>query len=171
VSTVDTVRSVISHRGLSCRELHRLLGEAERQVRELTPRAEQAAALGERLDGQARTIRSLREQLAEAKDIRANVNEKAGRVDEADARAAGLERQLAAQTAELVALRAFKANVNSVIPLAYQAPAAPPADRFETGSPVRLGVSPLAATSPARLPGGELADTQQIPIIGAHAAT
>jgi hypothetical protein len=171
VSTVDTVRSVISHRGLSCRELHRLLGEAERQVRELTPRAEQATALGERLDGQARTIRSLRDQLDAAKDIRADVYAKAVACDEAEARAADLERQLAVQTAELVALRAFKANVNSVIPLAYQAPATPAADRFETGSPVRLGVSPLAASDPARLPDGLNADTQQIPIIGAHAAT
>jgi small-conductance mechanosensitive channel len=155
VSTVDTVRSVISHRGLSCRELHRLLGETERQVRELTPLAEQAAALAARFDGQARTIRSLREQLAEARQVRADVNAKAGRVDEAEARAADLERQLAEQNAELVALRAFRDNVNSVSTLPrHQAPVAPPADRFETGSPVRLGASPLAVT-----------DTQPIPLL------
>ncbi|MEV8033964.1 hypothetical protein [Streptomyces sp. NPDC086182] len=171
MSTVDTVRSVVSHRGMTCLQLHQRLGELTREVARLTPLAEQATALGERLDGQARTIRSLREQLAEAKDIRADVYAKAGRYDEAEARAADLERQLTSQTAELVALRAFKANVNSVIPLAHQAPAAPPADRFEAGSPVRLGASPLAATDPARLPDGSNADTQQIPIIGAHAAT
>ncbi|MFF4536602.1 hypothetical protein [Streptomyces aureus] len=148
MTAVDTVRSVISHRGLSCLELHRLLGEAERQVQELTPRAEQAEALEARFDGQARMIRSLREQLAAAKQIRADVNAKAGRVDEAEARAAGLEQQLADQAAELLELRAFKANVNSVIPLAHQAPATPPADRFETGIPVRLGASPLADTQP-----------------------
>lgn len=171
MSTVDTVRSVISHRGLSCRELHHLLGEAERQVRELTPRAEQAAALESRFDGQARTIRSLREQLAEAKQIRAEVNAKAGRYDEAEARAAAAEQLLAVQTAELVALRSFRDNVNSVIPLAHQGPVTPPADRFEAGSPVRLGASPLAVTDPGRVPDGSNADTQQIPIIGAHVTT
>jgi hypothetical protein len=159
---VSTVRSVISHRGLSCRELHRLLGEADRKVRELTPRAEQAAALEARFDGQARTIRSLREQLAEAKGVRAEVNAKAGRVDEAEAQAAAADRTLAQQTAELMELRAFKANVNSVIPLGHQAPAAPPADRFETGTPVRLGASPLAVTDPGHRSN---ADTQQIPVI------
>jgi predicted RNase H-like nuclease (RuvC/YqgF family) len=162
VSTVDTVRSVISHRGKSCLELHRLLGELQREVNHLAPRAEQATALEERLDGQARTIRSFREQLAEAKQIRANVNAKAGRVDEAEARAADLERLLAEQTAELLALRAFKANVTSVIPLAHQGPAAPLADRFEAGTPVRLGASPLAVTDPGH---GTNADTQPIPLI------
>ncbi|MFJ7963196.1 hypothetical protein [Streptomyces sp. NPDC096324] len=167
MTAVDTVRSVVSHRGLSCLDLHRLLGEAERQVQELAPRAEQATALAARFDGQARTIRSLREQLAKAREIRAEVNAKAGRCDEAEARAEGLERQLARQAAELVALRAFKANVNSVIPLAYQAPAAPPAGRFESGSPVRLGASPLAVTDPGHVPDGSNADTQQIPTLTA----
>jgi uncharacterized coiled-coil protein SlyX len=168
VSTVDTLRSVARHRGLSCLELHRLLGEAERRVRELAPRAEQVEALEARFDGQARTIRSLREQLAAAKEIRVDVNAKAGRYDEAEARAAELDRQLAEQAVELVALRAFKANVNSVIPLAYQAPAAPSADRFETGIPVRLGASPLAVTNPGHVPDGSNADTQQIPILTAE---
>jgi uncharacterized coiled-coil protein SlyX len=162
VSTVDTVRSVISHRGKSCLQLHQELGALTREVGRLAPRAEQATALGERLDGQARTIRSLREQLAEAKGIRAEVNAKAGRYDEAEARATDLERQLAEQDAELVALRAFKANVNSVIPLAHQAPVAPPADRFETGTPVRLGASPLAVTDPGH---DSNADTQPIQLI------
>ncbi|MFB7244577.1 hypothetical protein ACFCYX_19215 [Streptomyces populi] len=153
MTAVDTVRSVVSHRGLSCRELHHLLGEAERQVRELTPRAEQAAALEARFDRQARAIRSLREQLVEAKAVRAAVNAKATAFDEAEARAAAAEQLLADQTAELVALRAFRDNVNSVSTLP-QAPAGPPVDRFEAGSPVRLGASPLAIT-----------DTQPIPLL------
>lgn len=159
MSTVDTVRSVVSHRGMTCLQLHRLLGELTREVAHLAPRAEQTTALEERLDGQARTIRSLREQLDTAKDIRADVNAKAGRCDEAEAQAANLGRQLAARDEELVALRAFKANVNSIIPLAHQAPVTPPADRFETGSPVRLGASPLASSN---------ADTQPIPLLAAE---
>jgi hypothetical protein len=168
VSTVDTVRSVISHRGKSCLQLHQELGALTREVGRLAPRAEQATALGERLDGQARTIRSLREQLAEAKGIRADVYAKAVAFDEAEARAADLEQLLADQTAELLALRAFRANVNSVIPLAHQAPATPPADRFETGTPVRLGASPLAVTNPGH---GSNADTQPIPLLVAEPAT
>jgi uncharacterized membrane protein YccC len=169
VSTVDTVRSVISHRGLSCLELHRLLGELQREVHGLMPRAEQAAALEARFDGQARTIRSLREQLDEARQIRADVYAKAGRYDEAEQQAGEARRQLASQTDELRALRAFKANVNSVKPLPHhQAPATPPADRFETGTPVRLGASPLAVTNPGH---GSNADTQPIPLLVAEPAT
>ncbi|KAB1979265.1 hypothetical protein [Streptomyces triticiradicis] len=155
MTVVDTARSVVSHRGLSCLELHRLIGTLQRRVDELTPLAEQATALEARFDGQARTIRSLHKQLVEAKQIRAEANAKAGRYDEAEARTEDLEQQLAEQTEELVALRAFKANVNSVSTLPrHQAPAGPPADRFETGTPVRLGASPLAN-----------ADIQPIPLL------
>lgn len=155
MSTVDTVRSVISHRGKSCLELHRLLGELTRKVRQLAQRAEQASALEARLDEQAQTINSLRLQLHEAKTIRAEINAKAGRCDEAEKQAMEARRQLADQTRELLALRAFKSNVTAVTPLPrHQAPAAPPADRFETGTPVRLGASPMASAN---------AETQPIP--------
>lgn len=168
MSTVDTVRSVISHRGMSCLELHRLLGELQRKVRQLAPRAEQATAMEARIDEQALTIDSLREQLAEAKTVRAEANAKATRFDEAEARATEVGRMLAAQTKELLALRAFRDNVNSITPLPrHQAPASPPADRFETGMPVRLGVSPLAVTDPGQAPvmaNSSTVDTQPIPL-------
>jgi hypothetical protein len=168
MSAVDTIRSVVSHRGMSCLELHRLLGELQRKVQQLTPLAEQAKARAALIDGQALTIGSLREQLDTAKSIRADINAKAGRYDEAEVRATEAERMLAAQTDELLALRAFRDNVNSVstLPL-HQAPVAPPADRFETGTPVRLGASPRAVIDAGRTPvapDGSIADTQPIPL-------
>jgi small-conductance mechanosensitive channel len=114
VSTVDTVRSVVSHRGMSCLELHRQLGEQARELRQLRPRAEQATAMEARIDEQAMTIVSLREQLAAAKKVREDQYAKAARCDDADRRAEEAERQLDEQMVELVALRQFKANVTSV---------------------------------------------------------
>lgn len=152
MSAVDTARSVVSHRGMSCLELHRLLGELQRKVRYLTVRAEQATAMEARLDEQAKTIYSLREQLTAAKEIRDDVHAKASRCSEAQIRQQAAEREMAAQSAELIALRAFKSNVTSVSSLPLAGPKPPPADRFETGSPVRLGASPLAVTDPGRVP-------------------
>jgi hypothetical protein len=114
VSTVDTARSVISHRGMSCLELHRQLGEQARELRQLRPRAEQATAMAARIDQQALTIGSLRQQLAAAKKVREDQYAKAARCDDADRRAEEAERQLDEQMVELVALRQFKANVTSV---------------------------------------------------------
>lgn len=170
MSAITTARSVISHRGMSCLELHRKLGELTRRLRQVEPRAEQATALEARIDEQALTINSLREQLARAKEIRADVDVRASRCTEAEMRADALERQLNDQTVELVALRQFKANVNSVSSLPLPAPQAPPTDRFETGSPVRLGASPMATTNPGRVPPSWARDddtvrTQEIPVI------
>jgi chromosome segregation ATPase len=114
VTAIDTARSVVTHRGMSCLELHRLLGELQREVRYLTGRAEQATAMEARLDEQAKTICSLREQLDQAKAIRDDVHAKAGRVDEAEARATKAQQELAAQTEELHTLRAFRDNTNAV---------------------------------------------------------
>jgi hypothetical protein len=164
VTAIDTARSVVTHRGMSCLELHRLLGELQREVRYLTGRAEQATAMEARLDEQAKTICSLREQLDQAKAIRDDVHAKAGRVDEAEARARAAERQLAEQTEELVALRQFKANVNSMSSQPLAGPKVPPADRFETGSPVRLGASPLAATNPAHVPAWVRSEDDTVPV-------
>lgn len=171
MSAVATARSVVSHRGMSCLELHRKLGELQRRIRQLASRAEQATALEARLDEQALTINSLREQLARAKQIREDVDVRASRCTEAEMRAEALERELNDQTVELVALRQFKANVNSVSSLPPAGPAAPPADRFEGGQgPVRLGASPLAVTNPGRVPPSwaredDTVRTQEIPVI------
>lgn len=168
MTALDTARSVVSHRGMTCLQLHQKLGELTRRVAHLTARAEQATAMEARIDEQALTIGSLRQQLDVAKDIRASVNAKASRCDDAEARAQTAERMLAEQTAELRALRSFRDNVNSVSSLLpHQGPTAPPADRFETGSPVRLGASPMAATDPGHMPvapDGTNADTQPIPL-------
>lgn len=167
MSAITTARSVISHRGMSCLELHRKLGELTRRLQQVEPRAEQATALEARIDEQALTINSLREQLARAKEIREDVDIRASRCTEAEMRADALEKELNEQTLELVALRQFKANVNSVSSLPLPAPQAPPADRFETGSPVRLGASPMAVTNPGRVPPSWARedDTQPVPVI------
>lgn len=165
MSAMTTARSVVTHRGMSCLELHRKLGELTRRVRQLAPRAEQATHLEARIDEQAQTINSLREQLAKAKDIRADIDIRASRCTEAEMRAADLERELDEQTVELVALRQFKANVCSVSTLPPAGPEAPPADRFETGSPVRLGASPMATTSPVPPPLAREDDTVPVPVI------
>lgn len=168
MSAIATARSVVSHRGMTCLQLHQKLGELTRRVALLEPRAEQANARAALIDEQALTIGSLREQLATAKNIRARVNAKACRYDEAEARATEAERMLATQTEELLALRSFRANVTSVSTLpVHQAPVAPPADRFEIGSPVRPGASPMAVTDPGHVPvspDGSNADTQPIPL-------
>ncbi|MEU9470494.1 hypothetical protein AB0D78_28520 [Streptomyces avermitilis] len=167
MTALDTAHSVISHRGMSCLELHRQLGEQARELRQLRPRAEQATAMEARIDEQALTIGSLREQLGLAKQIRDDVHAKAGRYDEAEARTKAVEQRLAEQEAELVALRQFKANVNSVSSLPPTGPETPAADRFETGSPVRLGASPLAVTNPGHVPTGpdrSNDETQPIPV-------
>jgi hypothetical protein len=114
VSTIDTARSVITHRGMSCLDLHRQLGEQARELRQLRPRAEQVTAMAARIDQQALTIGSLREQLAAAKKVREDQYAKAARCDDADRRADEAELQLDEQMVELVALRQFKANVTSV---------------------------------------------------------
>lgn len=114
MTALNTARSVVSHRGMSCLDLHRLLGDQERELRRLRSRAEQATAMEARLDEQAKTINSLRDQVQAAKTIRGGVHAKAGRYDEAEARAASAERQLSEMTKELVALRAFRDNVNAV---------------------------------------------------------
>lgn len=169
MSTVDTVRSVVSHRGMTCLQLHRLLGELQRRVQQMTARAEQATAMEARIDEQALTIGSLRQQLDTAKNIRATVNAKAGRYDDAEARAQTAERMLADQTRELLALRSFRDNVNSVSTLpAHQAPTAPTVNRFETGSPVRLGASPMAVTDPGQVPLARSdEDTVPVPVVQA----
>jgi hypothetical protein len=153
---------------MTCLQLHQKLGELTRRVAQLTPLAEQAKARAALIDAQALTIGSLREQLDTAKNIRATVNAKAGRYDDAETRAQAAERMLAEQTKELVALRSFRDNVNSVSTLPrHQAPVAPPADRFETGTPVRLGASPMAVTDSGQasvMPDGFNADTQPIPL-------
>lgn len=179
MSAVDTARSVITHRGMSCLELHRLLGELQRRVRRLTARAEQADGMERRIDEQALTIGSLREQLGTAKRIRDEVHAKAIRYDEAEARAASAGQMLADQTVELMALRAFKANVNSVSTLPTPAPPAMPTQaRFDQGPAVRLGASPMATANPGRpapswaktdQPGVD--DTQPVPVIGAAELT
>ena len=111
MTTIDTARSVVSHRGMSCLELHRELGEQARELRQLRPRAEQATAMEARIDEQALTIGSLREQLDTAKALREDVHARAARCVDAEDRATAAEKQLAEQTEELKALRSFKANV------------------------------------------------------------
>lgn len=169
MSALDTARSVVSHRGMTCLQLHQKLGQLTRKVGQLTLRAEQATAMEARIDEQALTIGSLRQQLDTAKRIRATVNAKASRYDEAEARAQEAERMLASQTKELLALRSFRDNVNSVSTLPpHQGPTAPPAGRFETGTPVRLGASRLATTDPGHVPvvpDDANADTQPIPVV------
>jgi uncharacterized coiled-coil protein SlyX len=154
VSAMTTARSVVTHRGMTCLELHRKLGELTRRVRQLAPRAEQATHLEARIDEQALTINSLRDQLAKAKDIRADLDIRASRCIEAEMRADALTKELEEQTVELVALRT----------LPPAGPVAPPADRFETGSPVRLGASPMASTSPVPSWARE-DDTVPVPVI------
>lgn len=122
MSTIHTARSVITHRGMSCLELHRQLGEQARELRQLRPRAEQVTAMAARIDEQALTIGSLREQLAAAKKVREDQYAKAARCDDADRRADEAQRQLDEQMVELVALRQFKANVTSVSSLPQEAP-------------------------------------------------
>lgn len=167
MSLTGTVRSVVSHRGISCLELQRQLGELQRKVRQLTPRAEQATAMEARINEQAMTIGSLHEQLALAKTLRDDVHAKAGRCDEAEARTQTAEQELAEQTTELIALRQFRDNVNSMSSLPpHQAPVAPRADRFDTGSPIRLGASRLATTDPGYVPPPRNSDdTVPVPVI------
>ncbi|MDH6610236.1 putative coiled-coil protein SlyX [Streptomyces sp. SAI-208] len=165
MSAITTARSVISHRGMSCLELHRKLGQLTRRLRHLESRAEQATALEARIDEQALTINSLREQLTQAKQIREDVDIRASRCIEAEMRAEALEKELEGQTVELVALRQFKANVCSVSSLPPAGPQPPPAGRFETGSPVRLGASPMATASPVPPPLALEDDTVPVPVI------
>lgn len=101
MSALATAKSVVSHRGISCLELHRKLGELTRKVTQLTLRAEQATALEARIDEQAQTIGSLREQLASAKDIRDDVHAKAVRCDEAEAKATAAEKALTETVARI----------------------------------------------------------------------
>lgn len=173
MSAIATAKSITSHRGMTCLDLHRLIGELQRTVRHLTGRAQQATAMEARIDEQAQTINSLREQRDAAKQIRDEVLAKATRFDEAEARAKASGQMLADQAAELQELRAFKANVTSVSSLpAPAAPAIPAPDRFDHGPVIRLGASPMAATSPGRVPSwARTDDTQPIPVIGADTAT
>ncbi|UPZ27723.1 hypothetical protein MUK60_07725 [Streptomyces sp. LRE541] len=176
MSVLDTARSVASHRGMSCLELHRLLGALQRKVHRLTERAEQATAMAGRIDEQALTIGSLRQQLDDSKRIRADILAKANRYDEAEGRAKVAGQMLADQTAELLELRAFKANVTSVSTLPTPVPPAVPTQtRFDQGPAVRLGASPMATTNPGRpAPSRAKADepamddTQPVPVIGAQ---
>lgn len=172
MSLTGTVRSVVSHRGVSCLELHRQLGELRRKVRQLTPQAERATAMEGRIDEQALTIDSLREQLDTAKAIRDDIQIKAGRYREAEAKAQEADRQLAEQTKELIALRQFRNNVNSVSSLPpHPAPVAPTADRFESGSPLRLGASRLVTTDPDHVPPPlSNDDTVPVPVVAAEPA-
>jgi small-conductance mechanosensitive channel len=136
MTTIDTARSVISHRGMSCLELHAKLGRQARELRQLRPRAEQATAMEARIDEQAMTIGSLRKQLAAAKKVREDQYAKAARCDDADRRADEAERQLDEQMVELVALRQFKANVCSASDLPQAGPEAPAGDQFTTAGRV-----------------------------------
>lgn len=101
MTVLTTAKSVVTHRGVSCLELHRKLGELTRQVARLTPRAERVPALEARLDEQALTIGSLREQLTKAKTIRADINAKYGRYTEAEARATAAEKALTETVARI----------------------------------------------------------------------
>lgn len=82
----------------------------------------------------------------------------------------------AAMNRELIELRAFKANVNSVRPLPAPVPQAMPTQaRFNQGPAVRLGASPMATTRPvpswAKTGEPRLDDTQPVPVIGTGAQT
>jgi len=118
VSTVDTVKAVARHRKLSWLGLAALAGVQGKELNTLRPRvAELEAALDNaafRLDGALLLAGGLRLQLDEAHDIRDDINAKAVRYDEAEHRATAAEQQLAAKDEELIALRQFKANVQSV---------------------------------------------------------
>lgn len=114
MSSTDTARSIVTHRGMSCLDLHRLLGQQDRELRTLRPRAAKATALEARIDEQAKTICSLTDQLADATRNRDDVNAKAERYDEAEARAQAAEELLAELRDELLELRAFKANATPV---------------------------------------------------------
>lgn len=177
MTAIDTARSVVSHRGMSCLELHRLVGALQRRIGELlrdvarlTERAATATAMAGRIDEQALTIGSLRQQLDDSKRIRADILAKASRYADAEEHARVSGQTLADQTAELLELRAFKANVTSVSTLPAPAPPAVPTQaRFEQGPAVRLGASPMATTRPAPSwaktdePGVD--DTQPVPVI------
>lgn len=101
----------------------------------------------------------------EIDELRAERNQIEAQLDEAGIELSGAredrrtaEQQMRDRAAELTALRQFKANVCSVSALPpHQAPAAPQplADRFEAGTPVRLGKSPSWVRDEA--------DTQPVP--------
>lgn len=149
MTATDTARSVISHRGMTCLELHQLLGRQDREIRQLRPRAEQTTALEARLDEQAQTIHSLRTQLDMAKAIRDETNAKAHRCSGAETYARTALQRMQEWEEELTALRQFKANVTSVSSLPdHDGPAVEAGgvqERFESGPVVRAGASPLAA--------------------------
>lgn len=151
MTATDTVRSVISHRGMSCRELHQELGKRDREIRQLRPRAEQTTALEARLDEQAQTIHSLHTQLDMAKAIRDETNARATRCREAEIHARKALQRMEEWEEELTALRQFKANVTSVSNLpAHDGPAVEAGgiqERFEAGPVLRAGASPMAAVT------------------------
>lgn len=154
MTAIDTVRSVVSHRGMSVLDLHRIIGQLRRDVRILTPRAEQATALEGRIDEQAKTIGSLREQLVQAKEIRDDVHAKAGRHDEAEARATKAEQELRDQAVELRMLRSFQANAHRVDVPAPIRDTSAPEDQATVPTPVLTlpqahGIGPVG--DPGRL--------------------
>lgn len=166
MTATDTARSVISHRGMTCLELHQLLGTQDREIRQLRPRAERVTPLEARLDEQAQTIDSLRGQLDIAKAVKDDTNARATRCREAEIHARKALQRMEEWEEELTALRQFKANVTSVSSLpAHDGPKAPATsvqERFESGPVVRSGASPLAAD-----PGqpGAVDKTQPIPVV------
>lgn len=170
MSVVTTARSVVSHRGMSCLDLHRKLGTLTRRLRQLEPRAEQATALEARVDEQALTINSLREQLTRAKQIRDDIDIRASRCTEAEMRAEKLQRELDEQMVELVALRQFKANVCSVSTLPMAGPQAPTGDRFTTGPVRALHQAPFAATDRVPPSWAREDDTVPVPVIAPEPA-
>lgn len=114
MSLLDTARAVVSHRGESALDLKRHIGEQDAELRWLRDRADTATRLEARNDEQAQTIHSLRAQLERALAIKDDTNARAVRCSEAEARAVRSERHMREFDAELMELRAFKANTLSV---------------------------------------------------------
>lgn len=177
MSTVDTIRSVAAHRGMSCLELHQKLGEQAREIRVLRSRAQLVTVAEARVDKQAHTIHAnglqigdLRMRLEDATQKRDAANAKAVRCDEAEARAHAAEQRMADMRAELLALRAFKANVTSVsAPAVGERDDHDPEDRATRPLPViamPLSQPPMATTDPGRLRttwGRDADDTKPLP--------
>lgn len=92
----------------------------------------------------------LRRRLHEATAARDTANAKASHLRDVELQATEVTRQLEAQTAELLALRAFKANATKVSDLTAHM-----AVTETQPIPVPpLHLSPLAGVSPSHVPGG-----------------
>lgn len=87
MSTTATLRSIADHRGMSCLELHKLVGRLQTQADKVTP-------LQARIDQQALTIGDLHARLDDAEAAIAVLRQEAARRQAADRLNAQLEGDL-----------------------------------------------------------------------------